>query len=275
MDVDEETGSPRLVHGTRKMATMEQLTQLDSIMEFESRLGRGRRDESVFKLLMQRESGAHSGASDYHPGARVPSSSGSGDMTSLSADQPNTSEGAASPTAARQHQDFCCSPFASIAKSHIGSRYLPRRGRVLAEYADNVFCGQFSESGELFMSASQDNRIRIYDAGTWQLKKTIVAQDVGWSVLSVDYSPDQQWVIYSSWSDYVHMANTSGEHEVHEALHMKPDVRIAPINMSVDTNVGFSCSTRETVSVSSASFFHPTVKKFWVEARIYASTFTT
>jgi len=35
-------------------------------------------------------------------------------------------------------------------------------------------------------------------------------------------SRDNQWVIYSSWSEYVHLSNTSGEHQTHEALDFKP-----------------------------------------------------
>eukprot|EP01120_Amphizonella_sp_Union-15-10_P011601 TRINITY_DN4965_c0_g1_i4.p1 TRINITY_DN4965_c0_g1~~TRINITY_DN4965_c0_g1_i4.p1 ORF type:complete len:336 (-),score=65.39 TRINITY_DN4965_c0_g1_i4:11-1018(-) len=72
----------------------------------------------------------------------------------------------------------------------------------------------------MYMSACQDYAIRIYDTRSqnWKLKNSIVARDVGWSIISTDYSPDKDWLIYSSWSDYVHLCNTSGEKEVHEPL---------------------------------------------------------
>jgi WD repeat-containing protein 23 len=141
----------------------------------------------------------------------------------------NSSDQVASPASqhkygGEEHRPFQQSPFGRIAKSHIGSRYIPTKSQVLAQHHENVFCGQFSATGELYMSACQDRRIRLYDTSDWQLKKTIVARDVGWSVLSVDYSPDEAWVIYSSWSENVHLANTKGEHEVHEALPMIPSV---------------------------------------------------
>ena len=66
-----------------------------------------------------------------------------------------------------------------------------------------------------------DRHIRLYDTLTWHLVKDIVAQDVGWSIISVDYSPDDNWVIYSSWSPYVHLYNTKGP-AVYRALDYRP-----------------------------------------------------
>lgn len=72
------------------------------------------------------------------------------------------------------------------------------------------------------MSACKDEHIRIYDSESWQKVNSIPAREVGWSIISTDYSPDQQWLIYSSWSSFVHLANTKGEHQVHEALDFCP-----------------------------------------------------
>jgi WD repeat-containing protein 23 len=52
------------------------------------------------------------------------------------------------------------------------------------------------------MSAAQDRRIRIYDHASKKKLKEIIARDIGWSIIDTDYSPDQRWLIYSSWSDY-------------------------------------------------------------------------
>lgn len=40
--------------------------------------------------------------------------------------------------------------------------------------------------------------------------KTIQCLDTGWSVISTDFSPDERWLAYSSWSSYVHLCNTRG-----------------------------------------------------------------
>jgi len=113
-------------------------------------------------------------------------------------------------------------PFGPKAKSHIGQRFVPTTPGLVARHNDQVFCGMFSRDGSMYMSACQDRSIRTYETYKWQVQKTIVARDVGWSIISVDYSPDKDWLIYSSWSDYVHICNTQGEHEVHEALDFKP-----------------------------------------------------
>jgi WD40 repeat protein len=118
------------------------------------------------------------------------------------------------------------SPFGERAKHNIMGRFLPfKQTAVLAEHDDHVFCGLFSKDGSLYLSACQDRRIRLYMTSRWRPMKEIIARDVGWSIISVDYSPNKEWLIYSSWSDYVHICNTSGEHEVHEALDFRPQTR--------------------------------------------------
>lgn len=72
----------------------------------------------------------------------------------------------------------------------------------------------------------------MFNTNNWKKVKTIAANDVGWSIISCDFSPNKQWLIYSSWSDssmkrsisnlpIVHICNTSGEHQIHEALYMR------------------------------------------------------
>jgi WD repeat-containing protein 23 len=107
------------------------------------------------------------------------------------------------------------------AHAGLGARFLPARSQFVDKYAHQVFCGKFSKSGALFMSACQDRHIRLYDTASWRLVKDIVAQDVGWSIISVDYAPDDRWVIYSSWSDFVHLYNTRGP-PTYERLNFRP-----------------------------------------------------
>jgi len=115
------------------------------------------------------------------------------------------------------------SPFSCKARAHIAQRFIPNKATSISQHNEHVFCGLFSQDGSMYMSACQDHNIRIYNTQNWKLKKNILARDVGWSIISVDYSPDKDWLIYSSWSDYVHICNTYGEHEVHEALDFRPE----------------------------------------------------
>jgi len=48
-----------------------------------------------------------------------------------------------------------------------------------------------------------DRNLRVYHTaeGKFQLLKTIQARDVGWSILDTAFSPDGNYVVYSSWSE--------------------------------------------------------------------------
>ncbi|TRY83724.1 hypothetical protein DNTS_021907, partial [Danionella cerebrum] len=100
---------------------------------------------------------------------------------------------------------------------------------MLAEdtYPQKVFCGVYSDEGNMFLSACQDQNIRLYDTsrGHFILKKTVKARDVGWSVLDVCFTPDARCVLYSSWSDYIHVCSIDGDNETHTALDLNPDER--------------------------------------------------
>lgn len=115
------------------------------------------------------------------------------------------------------------SPLGRKAQRHISHRYIPNKSRLLKQHHDGVFCSLFNGNGDMFMSACKDQIITIYDTTTWEVQKSIHARDIGWSIISTDFSPDGRWLIYSSWSDYVHIINTTGDYETHESLDMKPE----------------------------------------------------
>ncbi|XP_076470711.1 DDB1- and CUL4-associated factor 11-like [Babylonia areolata] len=114
--------------------------------------------------------------------------------------------------------------FSAGDKCLINSRFLPNKFEKLASYHHKVFCGTFSKSGNIFLTACQDQHVRIYDTthNKFDLLKTIRAREVGWSVLDVAFSPDGNYLIYSSWSDCIHLCNIYGDHEVHESLLLSP-----------------------------------------------------
>eukprot|EP00993_Chasmostoma_nieuportense_P006937 NODE_760_length_1890_cov_25.587067_g707_i0.p1 GENE.NODE_760_length_1890_cov_25.587067_g707_i0~~NODE_760_length_1890_cov_25.587067_g707_i0.p1 ORF type:complete len:580 (-),score=147.56 NODE_760_length_1890_cov_25.587067_g707_i0:116-1855(-) len=113
---------------------------------------------------------------------------------------------------------------------------------VVADYdGDKAFVGKFSTDGEVFVSACQDRHIRFYHTDSLDTTlrhphtqqgdkdgvepfKVIAAKDVGWSVLDVDFSRDQHFVVYSSWSNYLHLCNVHGPYDVHQALDMQPAI---------------------------------------------------
>ena len=74
---------------------------------------------------------------------------------------------------------------------------------LFSAFDQKVFCGTYSRKGDLFMSACQDQKIRLYDTTghVFKFKRSIRARNVGWSVLDVALSPDGYNIIYSSWCD--------------------------------------------------------------------------
>jgi len=109
-------------------------------------------------------------------------------------------------------------------KTIISSHYLPNSCETMARFRNKVFCGQYSSDGSLFMSACQDQHIRLYDTtgGNFRLFRDITAKEFGWSIVDTAYSPDQHYIIYSSWSEYVHLCNVYGDHDTHLALDLRP-----------------------------------------------------
>lgn len=87
-------------------------------------------------------------------------------------------------------------------RPHIGSCILPNKRCKLDQYTHKAFCGSYSKEGDFFMSSSQDHMIRMYDTSreNFKLMKTFRSQQIGWSVLDTDISPDGRHFAYSGWS---------------------------------------------------------------------------
>eukprot|EP00094_Tigriopus_californicus_P011468 TCALIF_11073-PA protein Name:"Similar to DCAF11 DDB1- and CUL4-associated factor 11 (Pongo abelii)" AED:0.19 eAED:0.19 QI:0/0/0/0.66/1/1/6/0/587 len=110
-------------------------------------------------------------------------------------------------------------------RCHILSAFLPDRCQILDKYDQKVFCGTYSTDGQLFMSACQDQMIRIYNTQGRDFVpyRLIRARNVGWSVLDTALSPDGRHLIYSSWCDYVHQVDITQEDGPQQALPLSPD----------------------------------------------------
>ena len=64
---------------------------------------------------------------------------------------------------------------------------LPQYCHHVDHYGYRLFCGVHSSEGTLFACASQDQNIHLFDTsnGKYQVVKSLVAPEVGWSVLDV------------------------------------------------------------------------------------------
>ncbi|XP_077502674.1 DDB1- and CUL4-associated factor 11 isoform X3 [Amblyomma americanum] len=128
-------------------------------------------------------------------------------------------------------QRECGMPFRGIFtrgdKCRMSSRFLPNVTAGTLFYPSKTFCGTFARNGDIFMTACQDCVIRIYDTshGDFDELKCVSARDVGWSILDMAVSPDGLYFAYSSWSEYLHLCNVYGDHQVHEALALCPEDR--------------------------------------------------
>ncbi|XP_072024526.1 DDB1- and CUL4-associated factor 11-like [Amphiura filiformis] len=106
----------------------------------------------------------------------------------------------------------------------LGANYLPNQMEIVARLNSKVFCGTYSKDGNVFLSACQDQYLRLYDVtkGNFQKFREIRARDVGWSIVDTAFSPDGCYLIYSSWSECIHLCNIYGDYDTHQALNLRP-----------------------------------------------------
>jgi WD repeat-containing protein 23 len=109
------------------------------------------------------------------------------------------------------------------AKGFQPSHLLPRKRDQVAMIRAKVFCGSYDQrSGDHFISAAQDCLIRVFDTsvGKFKLVKTIIAQEVGWSILDCVISPTSDHLLYTSWSPTIRLVNykpeTGNLHQCHQ-----------------------------------------------------------
>lgn len=125
-------------------------------------------------------------------------------------------------TRARQ---YSTDPLSCSQKLSTTSEFLPRHCCVADSFESRVFCGSYSNDGDIFVCAPQDSSIRLYntEGSKFNCYKSVDARGVGWSVLSTALSPDQNWFVYSTWSRFVNICNVHGEEEHHYSLDLYPE----------------------------------------------------
>ncbi len=123
----------------------------------------------------------------------------------------------------------------------IGCHRLPDTlGGALDQFHASLFSAVFNRASSMVSVACQDGKISLFDTEQLLFRaaapptavaassdrgpprpalrpvKEIQCQDVGWSIIGSAFAPDGKWIAYSSWSRYLHLANTWGEHCLHE-----------------------------------------------------------
>lgn len=136
-------------------------------------------------------------------------------------------------------------------KPFIASHILPRKREQVAMIRAKVFCGTYDRTGDVFLSASQDCQIRVYDtsSGNFRLSKSVFAQDVGWSILDTAISPSGQQFLYTSWSPAIRLCNIPGPAVQHEILNLDTinrnigifSVRFSPNGLEVIAGASDHC----------------------------------
>ncbi|KAA0171046.1 hypothetical protein FNF28_01051 [Cafeteria roenbergensis] len=82
-----------------------------------------------------------------------------------------------------------------------------------------IYSSTFSPSGKLLIVASQDESLFVMDVASWTLRKRIDAREVRWTITSTDVTPNDEFVLYTSIHDTMHLCNLKdGAGELHEQL---------------------------------------------------------
>uniref|UniRef100_A0A182MI24 Uncharacterized protein n=1 Tax=Anopheles culicifacies TaxID=139723 RepID=A0A182MI24_9DIPT len=95
-------------------------------------------------------------------------------------------------------------PFMQSDKCKVMNHYRPNTFTdTVSSCGSKVFCGRFTCNGDRFVTASQDTLVRVYDSSRSQYKllRVLETKHVAWSILDIDFSPDGNSFVYSTWAD--------------------------------------------------------------------------
>ncbi|KAF9292044.1 hypothetical protein BGZ68_000612 [Mortierella alpina] len=96
----------------------------------------------------------------------------------------------------------------------LGESILPDNpGKVVDVYDESACSGQYSEDGSLFASCDKDWKLRIYKtAGNKLILEKQIQGIAGlWTITDHNLSLDNDWLIYSSITPYVHLTRTAAD----------------------------------------------------------------
>jgi len=118
-------------------------------------------------------------------------------------------------------------PFKNSDKAKFNNLFLPNTSKQLRTLGAKVFCGLLSKDGEYFVTTTQDAAIRIFDAKTPKYRQVnhILAKHVNWCILDVDLAHDNQYYVYSTWNDCLHLCRLDGRATDVQCLRLNPEVQ--------------------------------------------------
>ncbi|KAK3814267.1 MAG: WD40-repeat-containing domain protein [Benniella sp.] len=102
----------------------------------------------------------------------------------------------------------------SVNPLALGESILPSDpGKVVDEYEDSAYSGQYSEDGSLFATCDKDFKLRIYKtAGDKLIRDRVIQGSPGrWTITDHNLSLDNHWLIYSSITPYVYLTRTAAD----------------------------------------------------------------
>lgn len=115
---------------------------------------------------------------------------------------------------------------AAVHYRRVAARLVPNQqvGTVPLERTGRVYNAQFSRSGKLFLTMTQDHRMLLHQVGgtardvKFTAWRETQAQHVQWTVTSIDMSPDEQFAVYSSITPTLHLVKVTEDPLVHTPL---------------------------------------------------------
>ncbi|XP_014207380.1 DDB1- and CUL4-associated factor 11 [Copidosoma floridanum] len=115
--------------------------------------------------------------------------------------------------------------FTSGEKARIACTYLPNHDTLVTKYNKKPFCGTFSQDGKYLLTTTHDRVIHLYEHHKSDYKeyKKFFVSSVGWSILDTAFSPDGNYFVYSSWSDYLYLHSVHGDPKNRESLLLNAD----------------------------------------------------
>ncbi|KAF9962032.1 hypothetical protein BGZ72_000099 [Mortierella alpina] len=96
----------------------------------------------------------------------------------------------------------------------LGESILPENpGKVVDVYGESACSGQYSDDGSIFASCDRDWKLRIYKtAGNKLIREKLIGGIAGlWTITDHNLSLDNDWLIYSSITPYVHLTRTAAD----------------------------------------------------------------
>ncbi|KAF6262050.1 WD40-repeat-containing domain protein [Scenedesmus sp. NREL 46B-D3] len=108
----------------------------------------------------------------------------------------------------RQQRHMCC------------HRALPLHpSKVRDSMQSRAYIGQYAASGDFYIAAFQDRRVRLYDTQRdWQLRKDVTTRMTRWTITDTTLSPDQRLLVYASISPVAFVVNVGSSGDPVESL---------------------------------------------------------